>query len=825
MADIDYDRLSEALADALERSSEKQEAVLQAKKIDETAKALSKLTKSLDDTSTAGKVFQRWMKGQNAEYNSLQQSIKKLEDQIEATKNPTKQQALITERTALETKQRAQNFNAAIENASLGFARMTKEIGNSVASATGGFVKGIQGGQSSFELSAGLMSGAVDVANQGVQAAAGGLQGIGQIAAGSTNPKLRALGVAAGLAGTGLGMFGNQASRLAKFGIEVLSKELEKTIGAYQRTSASGALFADGLQGMRTAAGAAGLTVDQFSNVISKNSVTLADSGLGVGEATRRMGQVGKVLKDQGIDKQLLRLGYGFEEQAELTAEVMGDMRRANSAALLDPNQVAKSTQEYATNLRTIAAITGEDAKKKMEESRRLTAQTAIRIKLQELEKTTPGILEKYQQAITTMTPEAQKAIGQLMSGQAVTGTEAVQMAVDPSFQRLVEGTVAQLNSGRFSVEENQRLQAETNAEFLKNLKDNKDLGTAFIFGKLQDLDKSFTSRIENANKVTEAAVEDARTRTESQKQTSDKLTESYINAAVEAQKLALKLQTLFDPFIASYAEVTDKMLEEINKTFEQINAEIKKGKEVSKGESAWETTKRVGGAALSAATTTAMIAAPAAQVAAMTGIGAVPAAVTAGVATVGAGIIGGLKEWFNGKEGKARGGIARGPSGGFLEKLHGSEAVVPLPDGKTIPVHIEAPVAATMPTEPSPAFATQRLELTGIENIENMARSFVERPTGRLDAGFEQFLSEIRKTMTETTVAVQATAPAVTAPAELPAAEVLKETIEQTSAVMSDLMREHTGLMRESLARVSELVSVTSDTKNINQQLLNNSY
>jgi hypothetical protein len=35
-------------------------------------------------------------------------------------------------------------------------------------------------------------------------------------------------------------------------------------------------------------------------------------------------------------------------------------------------------------------------------------------------------------------------------------------------------------------------------------------------------------------------------------------------------------------------------------------------------------------------------------------------------------------------------GGIANGPSSGYLAELHGPEAVVPLPDGKTIPVRIE---------------------------------------------------------------------------------------------------------------------------------------
>ena len=39
-----------------------------------------------------------------------------------------------------------------------------------------------------------------------------------------------------------------------------------------------------------------------------------------------------------------------------------------------------------------------------------------------------------------------------------------------------------------------------------------------------------------------------------------------------------------------------------------------------------------------------------------------------------------------------ARGGIARGPGTGYAATLHGTEAVVPLPDGRAIPVRIEVP-------------------------------------------------------------------------------------------------------------------------------------
>jgi hypothetical protein len=39
-----------------------------------------------------------------------------------------------------------------------------------------------------------------------------------------------------------------------------------------------------------------------------------------------------------------------------------------------------------------------------------------------------------------------------------------------------------------------------------------------------------------------------------------------------------------------------------------------------------------------------------------------------------------------------ARGGISRGPTTGYAATLHGTEAVVPLPDGRAIPVKIELP-------------------------------------------------------------------------------------------------------------------------------------
>jgi len=895
MADIDYDRLSEALADAIARSGRSQEADIEAKRIIKANEALEKLTKSLKETSSASRVVEKLLKGQTAEYNSLQSSIKDLEDQIDATTNAGEEKLLREKRNELTSDQIRQNLNAAMSNAALGFARMSAQVGNSVASATGGFVKGVQSGQSSFTLSAGLMSGAVDVANQGVQAAAAGIQGVGQIAAGSTKPALRGLGIAAQVAGVALGFMGNSTSRLAKFGIEVLSKELEKTVSAYQRTSASGALFADGLQGMRDAAGDAGLNVDQFSNVVSANSTTIAGAGLSVTDGVKR---IGGALRSGGaaMKQELLNLGYSFEEQASLVADTMQRMAGAGGPLKATDAEVAESTKRYAENLRTIAAISGEDAKKKSEQVRQQATQLAFAQNLAKLE---PKQRAATLRAMENMSEQERKNFMDrvVFNGNVINKTGAIMESMSSGLKNAGDDYYQTYQRGELNEITAREISAKNAEQQRKDYAGATEIGIAGfanVGGAAQAVAEEMGRELEFRRTWTAEAIRSGEANAAAQKTTSDELTQSVHKAAQAAQDLTLALQKALDPLIAGYSTVTAKMLEEINTTFRQIQAEIKNTKLGADGkpvESTFDKVKRVGGAALESAGTGAMVGGVALGSVASVPLPVIGTVAGSVVGAVGGGLVGGLiggfREWFKEKEGKARGGIARGPSSGFIEKLHGSEAVVPLPDGKSIPVNIQTPLAMAMapeePTpvpatvavpkepepqpvpavnvtlavpkettpppvpmtpavpkepepvpvvpatpavakEPEPVFAKQKPELTGIENIENMARSFVERPTDRLDVGFTQFLSDLKMTLDSANV-LQAKQPAMPVPTEVPMAVTLKETIEQTNAVLSDLMREHTSIMRESLAKVSDLVSVSSDNKSINQQLLNNSY
>lgn len=718
---MDETRLAEAIVEALQRATimkeESAAKAAEAKRRQESIAELLKLNKNLKDTSSTSKAFERILLNQKEQYRDVQKELEELQKQLDAAASYEEKRVIRQRQLDLESANNANNLSAAFSNASLGVVKFTTTMAETVASAGGQLIRNLQGGQSGIRLSSDLMQAGVEATNQAAQTAGAGLAGLGTLAM-TLGGRFKYVGAALIGLGGAVGFFGSSISKVAKFAIEVLSTELERTTMAYQRSTDAGAIFANGLGELRQAATDAGLRIDQFSEVINRNADTLATSGLGVAEAIKQVGRVGKVLKEQRIDERLLLLGYGFQEQAELTAEVIADMRRASSRMLGDPQQVAAAVEEYAKNLRVIAAITGEDAKRKMDEARRLTAQTAFRIRLQQMEERQPGIMREMQAALATMTPEMQTAVSQLATMGAVSDqTAATLMATNENFRRSVEGTVRQLNSGNFSAAENQALLGKESDQFRERLKNAGEtnvefsLGIAGLAGKLTDVNKGLTNYITLTDKLSEKAVRDARTAVEALPETEDALSRDVlVTAGKAAQEFAVTLQDQILPILKDFASLSAMILDKLKSEFQDLAREAEqvtkdraekeqKDREgtdqaAKEPENWWDKTKRVASAMVEAGGRGAVVGG---TLGAIKGAPAGPMGIATG-ATVGAvggalldGLVTGITEWFNDKEGKSRGGIAVGPSSGFLEKLHGSEAVVPLPDGRSIPVSIDA--------------------------------------------------------------------------------------------------------------------------------------
>lgn len=668
---------------------------------------------------------------------SLDQALEELNDTTDDATAGSRKQQLEQMREQMAMKIAGAQFRADLIRTG---GVLASSLSDTVTRSVGQFTKGLQGGASATDLSTTLMNGAVDAASAGTDALGKTVSGTGAVLQNSTNPKLKVLGAVAGVAGDMIGMAGQSASKLAKFGIEVLSKEVERTVKAFNDTTAAGALFTDGMTGMRNASAAAGLTTDQFANVVKNNSETLAASGLGVTAGAKAIGNAMK-MGGEGAKKQLLNLGYSFEEQAGLYAETAAAMRRTAGGKSSDA-AVAEQTQKYAENLRLIAAITGEDAKKKTEEARQQNQVLAFQ---QQLAGKSAEQRAQIDAAMATMTEQEKKNFrDRVVLGTVVNKEGAIYEATVAGAREKSEAALALMNNNALTAESNAKLNAQYGEQIKDSIMSNKSLAVAGMVagGTLGDVTKSQLDAVNQANTQTKEAVEEAKKNVQGQKDAADALTKGVTDAAVAAQDFKVGLQEVLLPAIADFAKVSASMLESMR--------DMVAGAMGTKGESFWDKTKRIGGAAISGGMTGAQVGGA---------VGAVGGSVVPVVGTLGAGasgaVIGGvlgaltgaIKEAFWGEPGKAQGGISEGPASGYMEKLHGTEAVVPLSEGRSIPVNISGMGSALKDM----AMQTTSSGGAGIMGIPGMAsREALQSASGASDLAQEQIslLREIKEVL-----------------------------------------------------------------------------
>jgi hypothetical protein len=258
-----------------------------------------------------------------------------------------------------------------------------------VGGAAGGLIKSYQGGGSDISFAIEASKTGAEALSGAFKAGGNALEKFGKDLSGSGGKYKKyaeILGIGAKLAGGGID--------LLQKGMAPLNAELENNYKSFMDISSSGAIFANGLKGMSDASAAVNLTMPQLADVIKQNADSLTQSGVGMTAALERMGKVGKVIKDTGLDAQMYRLGIGYKEQAGLMAEVMSTYAATGKLRGASEQQLAQTTSDYATNLKLLSSITGQDAKKAEEKNRRAGFQADVYAKLSE---SGPEAMKKFQ--------------------------------------------------------------------------------------------------------------------------------------------------------------------------------------------------------------------------------------------------------------------------------------------------------------------------------------------------------------------------------------------------------------------------------------------
>ena len=227
----------------------------------------------------------------------------------------------------------------------------------------------------------------------------------------------------------------NVLSTGAKVANEMMSRELQETVQNMGTFNKMGASFSGSFMELREVASISGMTIEQFTKSMAAAEASVRQFGIPFAESSKKIAEVSAAFEtQQGANGRTLRnelraLGYTIEEQAELAADYMAQVRATMSLEQfknLQSADVAKATKAYAVDLKVLQDITGKNAKAAMEEARTRSMQADIMSKF-----TDPKQSEKFKAFFATLPDFIKKGFLQKISGGTVTEETAALLSAN----------------------------------------------------------------------------------------------------------------------------------------------------------------------------------------------------------------------------------------------------------------------------------------------------------------------------------------------------------------------------------------------------------
>ena len=334
-----------------------------------------------------------------------------------------------------------------------------------------------------------------------------------------------------------------------------IASAVEKSVGAFQKSTAAGATFGGSVNNMSRAASAAGMTLDKFASLISSNGEAMRLLGGTTEDGANRFAQLSKQMRTGGYMTGLNNLGFTTEEVNQGMAGYIKYLGQTGKIGGKSNAELAAGSAQYLKQMDLLAKVTGETRKEQEDARAKLLTDAQFQAKVanmgadagEALANTInglpPGLRDVAKDIITTgtaTTKEAQdfsalmpKSAALMQKYAAITekgGTITKQMQQELQNQMAAEG-------------KEKKLQFRTQGQF------NKDLAGTYV-----GITQAANIQVDGIKKATAAQ--------EASKKTTDALA-----AASEASKRRLsELSNSFTMMLANSG-----MLDSLMSAFEMV--------------------------------------------------------------------------------------------------------------------------------------------------------------------------------------------------------------------------------------------------------------
>ncbi len=408
----------------------------------------------------------------------------------------------------------------------------------------------------------------------GGAAGAGGKGGVADLAKGATSAATK-LGKMAGVAGLVAGalvtlsdgvtktisQFANvgdsvEAAANVFSGIPILgtmfsavASASQKVNDAYLSAAKSGATFGGSVNSFAASASAAGMTLDKFGALISRNGAGMLAFGDTTEGGAKRFAQVAKNL--QSTASGLQALGYSTEDINQGLANYGELMRKQGLARGMSDAQLANGAKNYLKEMDQLAKITGEERSAKEAQAKALATDAQFQMAMAGKDEKVRG---DFQKMVLSFGP----TLGGFVKDYMATGTLTTE--ANQKLASMLGGDVMnEMTKLRTKMQNNQRL-TDDEQDRLKQIMRKAAEANAKMAGTALAADRG----MDDASKGMIEAIglnDDAHKKSAKEQKDAAKNTDGMNAKMQEAQKSLARISNEFQMFLAN-SGLLDTMLD-----------------------------------------------------------------------------------------------------------------------------------------------------------------------------------------------------------------------------------------------------------------------
>ena len=450
--------------------------------------------------------------------------------------------------------------------------KASKEFNVGLNSAADGAVKALKNiGLTAVSMVTNFATNFADIANNPIKETAKMLDTLVDATAKTATSLTDAIPVVGGFISAMI----NATAELAKAANKTFAEQLQKNIDTLQAYNKAGVSFAGSMNEMNTIAHGAGMSLVDLSKIVVNSKETLNKLGMAGGEAAAKLGgamgvaakqtnKAGLTLRDE-----MFKMGYSYEEQGAIFASYMANQAAAGKLRSMNDKQVAEETRKYATDLKVISDLTGQDAKKLIERQRAETMRGSL---LNKLDADSKDAFIKGSSLLGSKSKEAAAALTQYLAQGKITdpkimANKAMRDMVMSVGDAIKKGDKNILDTTQHAMANAANTISTTGANFADATDRALINGVQGMGSDIAQVSNEFMSNMATATPDPDAAKKSAAAN-ENQATKADQLADSTSKLYAQTKNYEVEMETIVNKHLPKYAELLADINRELQGNF-----------------------------------------------------------------------------------------------------------------------------------------------------------------------------------------------------------------------------------------------------------------